>query len=74
MPIKSDPSCFENQPPILTPNALAYPIDSWHEGEGPVLWWFFPVTEAPYVGTPLDDDFPEGVTHWTKLDVPEGGM
>lgn len=30
------------------------PFAAWHEGHGDVLWWRFPVTEAPYVGSPLD--------------------
>ncbi|USN15458.1 hypothetical protein KIKIMORA_03160 [Brevundimonas phage vB_BpoS-Kikimora] len=29
-------------------------ISEWHEDMGDVLWWTCPVTEAPYVGTPLD--------------------
>lgn len=32
----------------------ARPRDEWHEEIGPVLWWCFPVSEPPYVGTPLD--------------------
>lgn len=32
----------------------ANPLADWHEDIGPVLWWCFPVTEPPYVGTPLD--------------------
>lgn len=32
----------------------ARPIEDWAEEDGPVLWWKFPVTEPPYVGTPLD--------------------
>lgn len=47
------------------------PLDEWTEEDGPVLWWSFPVCEPPYVGDPLYDDFPDGVTHWTKLLVPE---
>ncbi len=30
------------------------PFSEWHEEIGDVLWWKFPITEAPYVGTPLD--------------------
>ena len=30
------------------------PLDEWHEDMGDMLWWKFPITEAPYVGTPLD--------------------
>jgi hypothetical protein len=33
---------------------IARPLDEWHEDIGPVLWWFFPMTEAPYIGSPLD--------------------
>lgn len=29
-------------------------IDEWHEDHGSVLWWTNPVTEPPYVGSPLD--------------------
>lgn len=45
-------------------------IDSWHEDDGAALWWRFPVAEPPYCGTPLDDDFPDYVTHWTRLHDP----
>lgn len=45
-------------------------LDEWNEEDGPVLWWRFPVAEPPYCGTPLDDDFPDYVTHWTTFDVP----
>jgi hypothetical protein len=34
------------------------------------LWWRFPIAEPPYSGTPLDDDFPDYVTHWTMSVVP----
>lgn len=44
--------------------------DEWHEDHGPVLWWRIPAEEPPYVGTPLDIDFPEGVMHWTPLPTP----
>lgn len=42
----------------------------WTEQHGPVLWWRDPVNEPPYCGTPLDDDFPEHVTHWTPVPEP----
>lgn len=32
----------------------ARPLSEWHEDMGPVLWWAWPITEAPYIGTPLD--------------------
>lgn len=44
--------------------------DSWDEDDGSVLWWRFPIVEPPYVGTPLDDDFPDYVTHWTRIVLP----
>lgn len=39
----------------------------WHEDLGPVLWWKFPIAEAPWCGTPLDSDCPGYHTHWTAL-------
>ena len=35
-------------------DAYARPLSEWHEDLGAVLWWKFPVTEAPWVGTPND--------------------
>jgi hypothetical protein len=43
------------------------PLEQWHEGIGPVLWWFFPVEEAPWCGGPQDSDWPGYHTHWTPL-------
>ena len=42
-------------------------LDDWHEDIGPVLWWFFPVQEAPWCGGPNDSDWPGYHTHWTPL-------
>lgn len=30
------------------------PLDEYHEDMGNVLWWKFPIMEAPYVGGPND--------------------
>lgn len=30
------------------------PISEYHEDMGDVLWWKFPIEEAPYCGTPND--------------------
>lgn len=30
------------------------PASEYYEDMGPVLWWRLPITEAPYVGSPLD--------------------
>ena len=46
-------------------------LEEWHEDYGTALWWFFPVCEPPYVGSPLWDDWPGYHTHWTKYDVPD---
>ena len=35
---------------LLTPRH----IDEWHEDMGQVLWWIFPIDEAPYIGSPLN--------------------
>lgn len=39
----------------------------WHEDMGNVLWWKFPIAEAPWVGTPLDSHWPGYHTHFTPL-------
>jgi hypothetical protein len=33
------------------------PIAEYHEDMGPMLWWKFPITEPPYVGSPNDRGF-----------------
>lgn len=50
--------------------APAQPLESWHEDDGAALWWKFPVVEPPYSGSPLSEDFPDYVTHWTRIVVP----
>lgn len=57
--------------PIKAPSPVVRERAEWHEDEGPVLWWRFPIVEPPYCGTPLDDDFPEYATHWTAFATPE---
>lgn len=51
---------------------VAHPMAGYHEDHGAVLWWRFPVEEPPYVGTPLDDDWPgdDMFTHWTPIVCP----
>lgn len=50
---------------------IARPAYTWHEDIGEVLWWRFPVVEAPYVGSPLADDWIEDhYTHWTPISIP----
>lgn len=52
------------------PTIQPVPGDQWHDDDGDVLWWRFPVEEPPYVGSPLCDDWPDYHTHFTRLDVP----
>jgi hypothetical protein len=54
----------------MTEKPIARPYEEWHEDDGPVLWWKFPVTEAPYVGTPLDLGFGVRVRLDTVLEAP----
>jgi len=54
----------------------ALPFSAWHEDDWSVLWWTFPVAEPPYVGSPLDSDWPFSEEDyqslgWTPLDVPD---
>lgn len=42
-------------------------IRIYHEDFGFVLWWTRPVTEPPYVGSPLCDDWPGYHQWWTPL-------
>jgi hypothetical protein len=47
-----------------------YPREAWHEDMGPVIWWKSPIDEPPYVGTPLDLDWPGHHTHFTLILAP----
>jgi hypothetical protein len=67
-------SCFPDREFVLqVPNdgtaapEVAIPAEQWHEDDGPVLWWRFPVIEPPYAGTPNDCDWPGCHTHYTSL-------
>lgn len=46
------------------------PMEEWIEEYGNCLWWSFPIEEPPYCGTPLDSNFPNHVTHFTRLVIP----
>lgn len=57
---QGEPSC------ALTYGATsARPLSEWHEEDGPVVWWKFPVDEPAWIGTPNCDDWPGYHTHWT---------
>lgn len=47
------------------------PESEWCEEYGPVIWWRVPISEPPFVGTPLDDEWIDDYyTHWTPLPSP----
>jgi hypothetical protein len=51
------------------------PFDRWHDDDGDVLWWRFPIEEPPYVGSPLASDWPFTESDhpslgWTRLALP----
>lgn len=49
----------------------AQPLEAWHEDRGTALWWRFPISEPPYVGTPNDEDWEDDYyTHWTPIPLP----
>lgn len=43
---------------------IARPIEEWNEGIGDVLWWKFPIEEAPWIGSPLTTGYTTEV--WTR--------
>jgi len=51
--------------PGMGPSAGARPLSEWHEDDGPVTWWKFPVDEPAWIGTPNSSDWPGYHTHWT---------
>jgi hypothetical protein len=48
----------------------ARPLAEWRYGDGPALWWLFPIEEPPYCGTPHCSDWPGYHTHWTPVPLP----
>lgn len=50
---------------------LPRPLADWQEDMGAVLWWRFPIEEAPYCGHPNCDNWPGYHTHWTPLVLPD---
>jgi hypothetical protein len=53
---------------------IAQPKDAWHEDFGACLWWTAGApgagTTQGYVGGLLDHDFPDDVTHFTRIANP----
>jgi hypothetical protein len=58
------------------PAAPSFPFKAWHEDDHDVLWWQFPIQEAPYIGSPLSSDWPfseqdASALAWTRLVIPD---
>lgn len=51
------PTCCDGMQ-LVSAQEIARPLSEWHEDDGAVLWWKFPIEEPPYVGTPLDLGYP----------------
>jgi len=60
-------------PEICAAIVNARPEEEWHEDDGCVLWWRFPIEEPPYIGSPLCCDWTGDYTHWTPLIGPNDG-
>ncbi len=60
--------------PREAPSARPYHL--WHDDDGDVLWWLFPICEPPYSGSPLAQGWPfheddEHALGWTRFQIPE---
>lgn len=55
----------------VTVQKQPHTLEDWDEDYGDVLWWKFPIDEPPYVGSPLDANWPGYHTHWTPIAVPK---
>lgn len=52
----------------LAKYTVLHPAADWHEGIGDAVWYRYPITEPPSVGSPLVVGWPEDYyTHWTYL-------
>lgn len=52
----------------LAKYTVLHPADAWHDDIGDVVWYRYPITEPPRVGSPLVVDWPgDYYTHWTYL-------
>ncbi|KQN96899.1 hypothetical protein [Paenibacillus sp. Leaf72] len=69
-PLKNDLSQMHTNLLHLEDSTKPRPLDEWHDDLGDVLWWFFPIQEPPYCGSPLDADWPDYHTHWTPIIIP----
>lgn len=72
MCVDPEADVIEHHPDALAGLAArhARPLSEWADDLGDVLWWRFPIDEAPYCGSPICDDWPGYHTHWTPLILP----
>lgn len=66
------PDCGQKYATLSTPAIKARPIDEYTEDMGPVLWWTFPITEAPYCGTPNDCGQTVEMRHYVMKEASPG--
>jgi len=66
--VDPDKDTIDLHPDILRAREATTPRPrlEWREHMGDVLWWKFPIEEPPYLGNPLDTDWP----YFTPLIVP----
>ncbi len=71
--VDPDADTIEHHPDALAglEAKIPRPLADWREDIGDVLWWRCPISEAPYVGTPGDSDWPGYHTHWTRIICPD---
>lgn len=50
---------------------IPIPRDEWREDDGVALWWDNALEQLPYIGCPLDDNFPAWADCWTPIIVPD---
>ena len=46
-------------------------LEDWHEDDSICFWCKFPIGEEPYVSSKLDVNFPNDVTHYTRIIIPK---
>jgi hypothetical protein len=68
--MKKGKQALQERVSVLRDELVARPLRLWHEDIGPVLWWCWPIGEAPYAGSPLDNDWPGYHTHRTPIVIP----
>lgn len=76
---KNKNACEKHKKEVIAENMIAHGVtvqerprslEEWCEDYGDALWWKFPIEEPPYVGSPLDEEWPGYHTHWTPIILP----